>query len=434
MIYTIENIKLPINNLIKLNFEYFIKYSLKELKNIGKSLCETKVNKKMKKDDLCIMILNNKNLILKTEKELDEINNNIKIEYYKTLKERLYKNAINVENKNYETPCLVFKSVNNNINITIDKKVIVISKHVASYIIYKNIFIENLLRINENLEVLEICHGHGCSKNCIEPTHLSLKTKYENNYEDKIRDVTINRGENNYNSKITESIALQIKQSKGNGKTLKERSEYFGVNKTLIKSIDSNHSWFYLPDKDGNVCNKTSRNTMKDKETYKNNKNREFTNEEWDEALKKLRNKSIDSEEIVNNKNINTKCWLYQGSKDKDGYGKMKFKCVFYRCHILAIESFNRKKRNNTKLVVRHLCNIKNCCNPEHLRLGTYSENSIDAINNGHKCAKLNEKKVKEIRKLLEEKKLTLSEIAKKYNVKQNSISRIKNNCTWKHI
>ena len=41
---------------------------------------------------------------------------------------------------------------------------------------------------------------------------------------------------------------------------------------------------------------------------------------------------------------------------------------------------------------------------------------------------------VKEIRKLLEEKKLTYKQLALKYDVKPNTISRIKNKRIWNHI
>ena len=52
----------------------------------------------------------------------------------------------------------------------------------------------------------------------------SLKTKSENNFEDKIRDNTINRGEKSNNNIISEDLAIKIKLSKGEG-TQKERIE-----------------------------------------------------------------------------------------------------------------------------------------------------------------------------------------------------------------
>ena len=56
------------------------------------------------------------------------------------------------------------------------------SAHRVSYAIFNNLFLEDL---TDNYDV---CHGKRCNSSCIEPTHLELKSKSENNYEDKIRD------------------------------------------------------------------------------------------------------------------------------------------------------------------------------------------------------------------------------------------------------
>ena len=156
----------------------------------------------------------------------------------------------------------------------------------------------------------------------------------------------------------------------------------------------------------------------------------EPTEEEWNEAIDSLKNKCV--EQNCKNKNILSNCHIYQGSKDKDGYGKISFKGIDYRTHILSWESHNKTKRQNKKLCIRHLCNEKSCCNPVHLEIGTSRENSLDSLSTNKKV-KLKVEEVIEIKKLLLENK-SAECLSKKYKVAKISISRIKTGRTWSHI
>lgn len=441
---TFHSEQLPIINeqVFKSNFNFLMKNNTwEELKLLTKSLGEKiiKNNLRLKKDELCNVILNSKKFIFKSLEELQEINRKDeyekKVKYYKELKERLYKDTKKIENKNYDKPCLVFE--NDIERIQVEKKGYF--KWVISYCLYNNIFIENLQKVNKKGEKLEVCHGHNCPKKCIEPSHLSLKTKSENNYEDKIRDGTLTRGEKHSNSKISEELALQIKNSKGDGRTQKERFEYFlQVNPKLtiniINHLDRNNSsWSYLPDKNGIITDNTKEKNKKIKKRKNKAKLKKFTNNDWIEALDRLRKRSIDSDDIVKNGKVNTKCWLFKGCLRWNGYGKITFKLIDYQTHILAWEAFHKTKQDNKDLVIRHLCDIKNCCNTEHLQLGTRQENVIDFLPYS-KGVKLNEEKIKDIRKLLKEGILSQGEIAEKYNIARCNISLINTGKAWKHV
>ena len=148
-----------------------------------------------------------------------------------------------------------------------------------------------------------------------------------------------------------------------------------------------------------------------------------------------MKTNSIESEDIVSNGKVTTKCWLYKGHLNKYGYGTINFKGLQPQSHILSWECFNKKKRTAKKdgLKIMHLCDVRNCCNPKHLQLGTTSENKIASLSYS-KNVTLNEEKVREIRVLLNEKKLTHKEIGKKYNVAENTIGSIKNNRSWTHV
>lgn len=72
-------------------------------------------------------------------------------------------------------------------------------------------------------------------------------------------------------------------------------------------------------------------------------------------------------------------CWLWTGAKMGDGYGVAGFKGKQRRAHILFVELFwnypvNYKERRE---VVMHACNTRLCCNPQHLLVGTQSNNML---------------------------------------------------------
>jgi len=93
---------------------------------------------------------------------------------------------------------------------------------------------------------------------------------------------------------------------------------------------------------------------------------------------------------------------------------------------------------------VLHKCDNPKCVNPEHLFLGTQSDNMKDMIKKGrdfhvallgskHGNAKLNEEQVMEIKDKIKN-GISLIELSKIYNVSPENISSIKRGKTWKHI
>lgn len=74
-------------------------------------------------------------------------------------------------------------------------------------------------------------------------------------------------------------------------------------------------------------------------------------------------------------------CWLFLGSTDGRGYGKIStFKIGKKhrpeRVHRVMYETFIGKIPGG--MVVRHKCDTKKCCNPQHLQLGTHEDNMQD--------------------------------------------------------
>jgi hypothetical protein len=79
---------------------------------------------------------------------------------------------------------------------------------------------------------------HKCRQRlCCNPNHLEKGT-YAQNAQDRYRDGTMLRGENNPMSKISDKLRAEITESFEDTKTCKERAEFFGVPQTTVESID----------------------------------------------------------------------------------------------------------------------------------------------------------------------------------------------------
>ena len=96
-------------------------------------------------------------------------------------------------------------------------------------------------------------------------------------------------------------------------------------------------------------------------------------------------------------------CWLWTGAGGEYGHVKVNNRQV--GAHVATYEAFHGPVPRG--MVVRHNCDTPRCCNPNHLVLGTYLDNSRDAIDRdrtarGERCgqATITEAQVSEIRRL----------------------------------
>jgi hypothetical protein len=85
-----------------------------------------------------------------------------------------------------------------------------------------------------------IC-GH---RNCINPAHLSEKTKAENNA-DKVCDGTSNRGTRSSSCKLTEAEVLAIR---ADTRIQSEIAAEYGIKPSTVSDIKMRKSWGWLPD------------------------------------------------------------------------------------------------------------------------------------------------------------------------------------------
>lgn len=140
-------------------------------------------------------------------------------------------------------------------------------------------------------------------------------------------------------------------------------------------------------------------------------------------------------------------CWDWKGPISKGGYPVMSCRRQIGsdRGHKASwIIHFGEIPE---RMHICHKCDNPVCTNPDHLWIGTHKENNDDKIAKGRSrykqppikkgsenaSAVLNERKVKEIKGLLNEGHSSYG-IGKEFGVSKTTILRIKNGINWSHV
>lgn len=75
-------------------------------------------------------------------------------------------------------------------------------------------------------------------------------------------------------------------------------------------------------------------------------------------------------------------CWIWQRSRDPNGYGKIRVKNKSKLVHRISWELANGAAIP-TGLIIRHKCDNPGCLRPDHLLLGTHKDNGRDRVKRG---------------------------------------------------
>lgn len=136
-------------------------------------------------------------------------------------------------------------------------------------------------------------------------------------------------------------------------------------------------------------------------------------------------------------------CIPWTKAIDKYGYGQSKRNNKNQFAHRLAYVDANGLNIEDIKgMVVRHKCDNRRCVNPDHLELGTVTDNNRDTVRRGrhgttrgskHKVAKLTEYQIIIIRERLA-KGETSKQIATTYGVSKSLIDQVRWGRIWKHV
>jgi len=328
--------------------------------------------------------------------------------------------------------CLVLKKVGPSGYGTTKLGGVNMGSHRVSYIINKNNG-EPLPDRDEDGNKLVVRHMCHKQRGCINPNHLQLGTLSQNAYEDRIDAGTLPRGETCASSKVSETTAQNIKLSLRDVDdpeylTKQARAEKFGSTENIVEAIDNNRSWSHLPNRSGEVIpNVDEREKAMKRQRVA--REREWTQSDFERATEYIKQNVVENEEIKAGSLPPGPCWLWKLSK-KDGYGNACFNGRGTRAHILSLESQHGRFSHPDELV-RHLCNARCCCNPDHLRFGTRKDNAIDIqLTSTSKSFKLDASKVRMIR----ESNTSSSELARILGITQQSVTNVRTGKTWSSI
>lgn len=125
--------------------------------------------------------------------------------------------------------------------------------------------------------------------------------------------------------------------------------------------------------------------------------------------------------------NLITGCWEWQGAKKSGGYGRLYVGGRYVSAHRLMWKCIYGKTKG---LHVLHKCDNPSCVRPDHLFLGTHTDNMQDRTIKNRAGVKLNAEAVRDIRTS----KISSKELAEKYEVSVTTISYVLNYKTWKHV
>jgi len=135
-------------------------------------------------------------------------------------------------------------------------------------------------------------------------------------------------------------------------------------------------------------------------------------------------------------KGSNNECWNWLASQNGHGYGQIcDGFCGIVSAHRISWE-IHFGPIPEGKLVL-HKCDNKRCVNPNHLYLGTQSDNRRDAVLRNSKCSGKNiktsnfyEGEAWLMKRLYRSKKFTQKQISKMFRCNQATISHIVNGKT----
>ena len=94
-------------------------------------------------------------------------------------------------------------------------------------------------------------------------------------------------------------------------------------------------------------------------------------------------------------------CWIWLGALSRDNYGQIKVagakNLTTHRLSYLAVKGEVPRGK-----VIRHTCDVRQCCNPAHLVIGDHEDNTQDIVDRGRHRARrtLTEEEVRRAREM----------------------------------
>jgi len=119
-------------------------------------------------------------------------------------------------------------------------------------------------------------------------------------------------------------------------------------------------------------------------------------------------------------------CWLWTGVVNADGYGGMWRGNNYTSAHRFSWAHHRGEIPDGIQVL--HKCDVPSCCNPDHLFLGTRSDNMRDSFAKGRRGI---QKITKDIALIIRAHKGNHREMAERYGIGITQVSRIKLGKRW---
>jgi hypothetical protein len=115
-------------------------------------------------------------------------------------------------------------------------------------------------------------------------------------------------------------------------------------------------------------------------------------------------------------------CWEWQGKKKVGGYGYFSINGIEKGAHRIAYAL--SKGEIQPGLCVCHTCDNPPCCNPNHLWLGTISDNTRDMIKKGRGKQVSDQNRII-LKTIIDNPEITYQEIADQFNITRQRVQQI---------
>lgn len=140
-----------------------------------------------------------------------------------------------------------------------------------------------------------------------------------------------------------------------------------------------------------------------------------------------------------------TGCIIWTGAIQRNSYGAFKIGLEKIDAHVASWRIANSGQPVPIGQLVMHKCDCRMCVNPEHLQLGTVSQNMLDAHKDGrgedfksqgeqHYNAKLTEEIVRALRHEYESTRISGRALAEKYGLVYTTVKSVLQRKSWKHV